>query len=109
MDYAGEGFFFTAAYARLLMGGVDEAGANGVIQGYISPKNKAAAGAITFEAGAFFMTARNSALLPVEHLIPGIVAPHELGHTLQFIALSALPIDPWIPYFALGGSACSDR
>lgn len=78
-------------------GGITGAGSRYALQGYIEVA-KEGWGGMTWGAGAFIEKAGREAT--------GLLA-HELGHTLQFIVLSAsrphAGAGPWVTYSVLGG------
>lgn len=77
-------------------GGVEEIGANGVYQGYLRTKRNLG-GALTLGSAAVFGGYGRDWV----HKPLGKLGPHERGHTLQFIMLSATGT-PWRYYLGMG-------
>ena len=108
-NLTGWGLAGSAAVAAtpFLGGGIEAAGANGLLQGYVQsaqsviPGTKA--GGLAFGSGAFLGGSGST-------LVGGgaTLAAHEFGHTLQFIGLSGAlggVVNPWLPYAGLGAAS----
>jgi hypothetical protein len=86
--------------AATIGGGVGAVGNNDLVQGYVQSKTDIGLGGGFTLGPASLMSGKPSAS----------ILAHELGHTVQFIALSALGSGKggvlsyqWLPYLALGG------
>ena len=108
-NLTGWGLAGSAAVAAtpFLGGGIEAAGANGLLQGYVQsaqsviPGTKA--GGLAFGSGAFLGGSGST-------LVGGgaTLAAHEFGYTLQFIGLSGAlggVVNPWLPYAGLGAAS----
>jgi RHS repeat-associated protein len=84
-------------------GGVARVGNNGLIQGFVESNNQIlGCCALTFGSGSVFSTVApgDPMSLTDATLTYGV---HELGHTVQFIGMSALGRWAALPYLGLGG------
>lgn len=87
-------------------GKILSAGANGPLQGYVQSSKHF--GAVTFGSAAVFDEAGPSGFIVQSVLGQLTYGQHELGHTIQFIGMSAFHgvagLGPWIPYGLLGAA-----
>ena len=90
-------------------GGIVGAGKNGALQGYVRVKRPFSelGGGFTVGSSTIFGNSwQRDQLLTRAGKLVAEVGQHELGHTLQFIGLSAIPsslsLGPWLPYTGLG-------